>query len=392
MEINEQILRDNIIKWQKNHSGKLPKRDEMKKKDGYISSYYYQQYYKTRKWNLILKKLGFEPPNRLWINEELNFLKENYNKLSIQYLSKHLNRSYDDIYHKASELGLQKDYYWTKQDIDLAIELYKKGYTYEEIKQNLKNKFTINAIKSKLHKLGITHKDYWTEEEDNILRKNYDKMRICDLLVYFPNRSKEALVARAKKLGLKNCYYWTKKEDQFIRNNYMIMTDHEMAQKLNRTYRSVKWRRNLLKLNRETQGVYNTISEYLRKRIFQWKKDSLKSCNYKCVLTGKRANVVHHLYSFINIVKEIFESLDIDIKDDLSNYSEKELKAIEIKCLELHYKHGLGIGLCKELHDLFHMEYGYGYNTPQQFNEFKQRLFSGDFDDYLNFYNIHLIK
>lgn len=317
-----------------------------------------------------------------WKNEEIKFLYNNYKVMTIEEISQNLtNRTTSAIQSKLNtELGLTKIHHWTNEDVEIAKILYQEGYDYDYIYKQLKQNHSPFAIKSKLNKIGILNKDYWSVEEDKILNDYYNGMRVNDLLKYFPNRSKESLINRAKKLGIKNAYFWKEEEDCFINNNYNIMSDKEIALELKRTRRSVKWRRNFLGLNRIPKGEFTNISEFLRKKIYRWKQESLKNCNYKCVITGEKIKVIHHLYGFIFIVKETFEQLNIHIKEDVCDYTEEELQKIEKKCLELHYKYGLGVCLCKDVHDLFHKEYGYGYNTPEQFQEFTQRWNNKEFN------------
>ncbi|MBM6821039.1 hypothetical protein H6A19_17195, partial [Clostridium saudiense] len=80
----------------------------------------------------------------------------------------------------------------------------------------------------------------------------------------------------------------------------------------------------------------------------------------------------HHLKSFSEIVDEMIKILNIPIYKTVGEYSEEELNQMEVLILELHYKYGLGVVITKELHDEFHKSYGYGDNTPEQFNEFKK--------------------
>ena len=47
------------------------------------------------------------------------------------------------------------------------------------------------------------------------------------------------------------------------------------------------------------------------------------------------------------------------------------MKLIEEKCLELHYKYGLGVCVTSEVHDLFHDIFGKGNNTYEQWSNFK---------------------
>lgn len=122
------------------------------------------------------------------------------------------------------------------------------------------------------------------------------------------------------------------------------------------------------------KGGISKIQEHMRSIIKQWKIDSFKSTEYKCIITGNYAEVVHHLYGFDSIVNETMSILDLEIKNEVSEYTRDELNSIEEKCIELHYKYGLGAPLTSEVHKLFHSQYGYGQNTPYQFEEFKNNM------------------
>jgi hypothetical protein len=129
------------------------------------------------------------------------------------------------------------------------------------------------------------------------------------------------------------------------------------------------------------RGGLTELKIHLRQYISPWVSDSMKSCNYKCVITNERKDwEVHHLVSFNTIMYETLEYLRLEPKQYLSDYTYNELNLIDSKCLQLHYKYGLGVCLEKSIHALFHLEYGKGDNTPEQFEEFKERYLKGEFD------------
>ncbi len=135
------------------------------------------------------------------------------------------------------------------------------------------------------------------------------------------------------------------------------------------------------------KGGITPLHNYLRGFILPWKIDSRKSCNNKCVITGKKSGIIHHLFGFTMILQELIDYLQLNIdftKTKVEDLPEKQLRQIEEKCLELHYKHGLGVCLSKDIHKLYHSIYGYGQNTPEQFQEFKQRYNSGEFSSLLS--------
>lgn len=127
------------------------------------------------------------------------------------------------------------------------------------------------------------------------------------------------------------------------------------------------------------KGGISSIHEYLRKRLIKWKNDSMKYSNFKCILTGDNFDVIHHQYGFDLILQQALNETKLELKENISNYSDSELKNLENKCLEIHYRYPLGVCLRADVHNLFHELYGRGSNTPEQFEEFKIRWDNGEF-------------
>ena len=67
-----------------------------------------------------------------WTKEEIEYLKENWNKLEIENFK--LNRSYKAIFMKAKDLDIgpnqaAKHRTWTEKETKTLIDLYQKGHT-----------------------------------------------------------------------------------------------------------------------------------------------------------------------------------------------------------------------------------------------------------------------
>jgi hypothetical protein len=135
------------------------------------------------------------------------------------------------------------------------------------------------------------------------------------------------------------------------------------------------------------QGGKVELGYHIRKLLTQWKKDSMKLCDYECIITGQRFDDIHHLYGLNLIIQEALNELNLDIRPNVSDYSKEEMKLLEDKIIELHYKYPLGVCLCSEVHTLYHQLYGYGNNTPEQFYEFQDRVNFGEFNDILQIKN-----
>lgn len=130
---------------------------------------------------------------------------------------------------------------------------------------------------------------------------------------------------------------------------------------------------------------------YLRTAIREWKQNSIKSSNYQCVITGEQFDDVHHLYSFKAILDETLIDLKMQYQQMLSDYTKEDLVEIINLLQSKHIKYGDGVCLKRNIHELFHNNFQYQNNTPEQFEEFKTRLKQGEFNDFLEQNNLKLI-
>jgi hypothetical protein len=129
--------------------------------------------------------------------------------------------------------------------------------------------------------------------------------------------------------------------------------------------------------NHGWKGGITGITDYMRGTLQEWKRESIYSCGARCVITGKPYDVVHHLYGFRLIAEKVFKENNIPLREYMSEYSSKELDLIRNAVIFEHNKL-LGVCLDEKVHKFFHKCYGSGNNTPEQFEEFKQRIASGE--------------
>ncbi len=118
------------------------------------------------------------------------------------------------------------------------------------------------------------------------------------------------------------------------------------------------------------KGGLTTLHEYMRDSLADWKKESIKECNFRCVISKCRFDVVHHVYGFDLIIKEAIHNLNIEIKEITADYTKEELQKLREECIRLHDKYPKGVCLTNENHAKFHKIYGYGNNTLEIVQEF----------------------
>ena len=146
-----------------------------------------------------------------------------------------------------------------------------------------------------------------------------------------------------------------------------------------------KWKDEEMKWKLGYKGGITPISDYLRHLpvVQQWFDDSKQQANYTCELTGKVGGNLHthHLKAFSTIVKEAHELHSIQVKQQVKDYTEEELHKLEGYVASWHKDNSNAVVLSKEVHKLFHSLYGKSGNTPEQFEEFRERCIAGEFKD-----------
>ena len=267
-----------------------------------------------------LKDLGlYKYTTYRFTAEDIQFLKDYYPYGDWDFIMKHFpNSTKQSIMTKASKLGIKmiNEHTWTEDEVNVI----KKYYTTDIRKvESLLSNRTPDTIRCKAQKLGIKNREFWSDEENELLTKIYSKLSIDNVQLYFPNRTRNSIIKHAILLNLKSFDYnpWTQEEDNYILSHWKTEADMIMCKKLGRTYKATQARRlslGLLHFNKDGSG-YEGLTKYLRGHLQTWKNESMKNCNYQCVLTGSKDFAIHHKYGFDNIVNETIEEYNIEIKD-----------------------------------------------------------------------------
>ncbi|MFS1030303.1 hypothetical protein ACFC89_16905 [Enterococcus casseliflavus] len=143
-----------------------------------------------------------------WSDEEINYLKNNYETMDYTKIGKMLNRSANSVRQKAYHLNLpRKQKNWTEDDL-----IYLEYFVYEgDEKLKEAAKFlgrSLNAVECMLQRLRKENKDVcymqknWTEAEDDFIRKYYKVMSGPAIAIRL-GRTYGAVRDRRSFLGLK---------------------------------------------------------------------------------------------------------------------------------------------------------------------------------------------
>lgn len=291
------------------------------------------------------------------------------------------------IYSKISQLGIRyiNNNVWTKDE----LLILKENYTFGNVKNicNLLPNRSYSAIKTKAERIGLKTRDFWTDTEKRLLTSVYTEIPLDDVLKMFPNKNRNSIIHQAMRLKITSYdkKLWSEFEDEYIKENWLFESDEVMAKKLKRTARAVQARRLFLDIYRlnKHDNSYESLSKYIRGNIWQWKSDSMDSCNYQCIFTKSKEFEIHHLYGVSSILRDIIIDNSFHIHKDIADYSEEELRDILACFIAEQNKYPLGVCVSKDIHHLFHRLYGNCYNTPEQWYQFAINYNNGIYNDIL---------
>lgn len=319
-----------------------------------------------------------------WTEDRVQKFIEMYPSASWSELTEEFGLSKSSLMTAACSIGVKRDKcsmakYTTEED-NIIIHMVQDGRHISEIHDKLPWR-TILSLKSRIQKICEPRRFKWTDAENKMLINLYSNIAIDELIDYFPNRTRDAIIIHANKLGLKAYVEhkeYSEYENNFIRDNYLNMSDEDIGKALNRSRQSVKNHRNEMGIHRvQKYNInYESASVYVRRHIQEWKKESMQNCGFRCVVTGGRFDEIHHLVSLNIILEAVYKRLDLDFETfNVNAITEEERRKFldEVKIEQSKYP--LGVCLRKDIHAEFHNYYGYGNNTEKQFYEFVEKYY-----------------
>lgn len=119
------------------------------------------------------------------------------------------------------------------------------------------------------------------------------------------------------------------------------------------------------------------LKKRLRRIIVPWREKCMADKNYRCEITGENGTLnVHHMTSFEEILSMTLDSLGLDLRQSIADYTNDEMKAIESRFLEYNEKYSNPVVMLESLHKSFHKFCG-GPKKPtsfEQLEKIKERL------------------
>ena len=211
--------------------------------------------------------------------------------------------------------------WWSKEEEEFFISVY-PNYTCEELVEKYYPDMTTKQLWDKAYNLGVSYKNENTVKRANEQRSN--KMSGENSPFYGVPKSSETI--DKFKISIKRYYkenngWWLGKKRSEKQRNMLSerMKGNWAGDKNPRYVNPLKG-----KDNPNWRGGITQLYFELRSEIKEWQQNSMKSCNYKCVLTNGEFDNVHHLYPFKDIVNEVFEILRLDFRNKVNDYLEEE--------------------------------------------------------------------
>lgn len=283
--------------------------------------------------------------------------------------------------------GFLPEYYeankfWTAEEDEL-MQLHYHDYTGKELKEKFFPDRSVRAIESRASTLGIVGKTEEAHERSLLYRSDI----ISDMMNgrTFSDEWKQKISNSKKEYYKTHDSWWLGKK----RSKEQCK---QISERMKGKWAGDKNPRYLNPLNgsengRWKGGINQTYAE-LRSEIKDWQKESMEFCHYHCVISGGEFDNIHHTLPFRDIVDMAFENTQIEVQERVMDYSEGEFERLRTKTKELHNQYGYGACVNKEVHKLFHDNYGYTKFNQYNFLDFIYRIDCGEFDEWFETNNI----
>lgn len=265
---------------------------------------------------------------------------------------------------------------WTKEEDELLKKFY-NDFTGEELHNIFFPTRTVRSIESHASILGIAWKDYDTKTRANLSRSLKCSEKLKGRTFSQETRAK---ISEAKKEYYKTHDGWWKGRKRSPEQCKQI------SERMKGKWEGDKNPRHKNPLYGELNGRWKggILPAYieLRSDTKDWFNKSAEFCQYKCVITGGNFDNIHHTTAFREIVDQVFKMTGIQPKQQVCDYIADEFQKIRDELKNLHNIYGYGACVNKDIHKLFHDNYGYTNFTPFDFLDFTYRIDIGEFDDW----------
>jgi len=147
----------------------------------------------------MARKLGLaKHVRKAWTTEEDNYLRENYLSMTAKEMAKYLNRGLMSVQGRLQNLNLTKENMWTDEEEKFLVDNYQ--YMTNAAIGKILNR-TESSVEKKCSKMGLIINDPWSEEEDKMIKELYEKKSYKEIGKLL-NRTRCAVQHRARRLGL----------------------------------------------------------------------------------------------------------------------------------------------------------------------------------------------
>ena len=267
---------------------------------------------------------------------------------------------------------------WSDEDMSLLKRIY-KDYTNEELVEKFFPNRTKHALDTIAYKNGFSWKTKDTYKRSRIQSaKKVSKLLRGRIM----SESTKKKLSDSKKEYYKTHEPWAKGK-HFSKQHCENISKAKIA--------CGKWKgndnpRHINPLNGSLNGNWHggttNLLQELRSNTKDWFNESAAFCNYICVITGKSFDNIHHTTPFKDIVNQMFDLTRLDKRKVVADYLVEEFDNITEVLKTLHIEYGFGACLNKDVHKLFHDNYGYIDFSPYDFLGFVYRIDIGEFDNW----------
>ena len=193
-----------------------------------------------------------------WSQEEIEFLRENYERLGYERIGEELGRSSLAVHKRARALGLssKRRGRWSKEEDDFLREHYATLGS-RRISERLGR--SDRSVRVRASKLNIKSNSVcqWTKEEYDFMQEHYETRGVKYVSEQL-GRSESAVYNRAHALGLKqprppSRSSWSTADDDFLREHYQSLTARDLGEILGRNETAVRSRVQCLGLRKNAK-------------------------------------------------------------------------------------------------------------------------------------------